>query len=328
VDPASPELNELAELTAGTGVGSGPISTWAWNFGDGTTSTQQNPSHTWTAVGAYTVTLTATGPLGATGTASATVNVVPPPPPVIAGASASPSPALTGQSVSFIATIGASSGPINTWLWDFGNGTTSIQQNPFNTYPAAGVYTVTVTATGPVASDVETFSLTVNTPPPVLTTPGYTPSVVVVGAAVNFSVGPTGSSGPIASYLWDFNGVATSTVQNPSYTFGSAGTKTVTVEATGAGGSDIETIIVTVYNPISADFTASQPDGPGTAVVFNATATGPPVASWSWTFGDGGTSTAQNPSHTYAGPGVQNVTLTVTDGAGRPFVRNNPITVL
>ena len=40
------------------------------------------------------------------------------------------------------------------------------------------------------------------------------------------------------------------------------------------------------------------------------------IVSWAWTFGDGGTSTAQNPSHTYAAPGVYTVHLTVTDNTG------------
>jgi hypothetical protein len=40
------------------------------------------------------------------------------------------------------------------------------------------------------------------------------------------------------------------------------------------------------------------------------------ITSWSWNFGDGNSSTSQNPTHTYAGNGTYNVTLIVTNGAG------------
>lgn len=51
------------------------------------------------------------------------------------------------------------------------------------------------------------------------------------------------------------------------------------------------------------------------------------IASWAWTFGDGGTSTQQNPSHTYAGPGTYNVSLTITDNAGCTNTYAHPITI-
>lgn len=57
-------------------------------------------------------------------------------------------------------------------------------------------------------------------------------------------------------------------------------------------------------NGLTASFTDASSDSDGT------------IAAWAWTFGDGGTATAQNPSHTYAATGTYQVTLMVTDDDG------------
>ena len=79
--------------------------------------------------------------------------------------------------------------------------------------------------------------------------------------------------------------------------------------------------------PPVPDFTYT-PGSPitGESVVFTGTSTGSPV-SWSWTFGDGGTSSLQNPTHTYTSMGTKTVTLTVTNSAGLTGTKSKPITV-
>ena len=68
-------------------------------------------------------------------------------------------------------------------------------------------------------------------------------------------------------------------------------------------------------NYLAANFTDTSTDPDGT------------VVAWSWVFGDGGTSTVQNPSHTYATGGTYNVTLTVTDNDGAQNSITKPVTV-
>src|SRR5687767_2580897 len=51
------------------------------------------------------------------------------------------------------------------------------------------------------------------------------------------------------------------------------------------------------------------------------------IASWAWDFGDAGTSTSQNPLHTYAGPGTYSVELTVTDNGGLTHDITKSVTV-
>ncbi len=126
------------------------------------------------------------------------------------------------------------------------------------------------------------------------------------------------------SWSWDFgDGVGTSTAQNPSYTYQSAGTYTVSLTATNAYGSDIETKVdyITVTTPPQdppvADFSGSPTSGAyPLQVQFTDLSTNSPT-SWSWDFGDGvGTSTAQNPSYTYQGAGTYTVSLTATNAYG------------
>ncbi len=138
---------------------------------------------------------------------------------------------------------------------------------------------------------------------------------------VNFTDLSTGSP---TSWSWDFgDGVGTSTSQNPSYTYNAAGTYTVSLTATNAYGSDIETKVdyITVtqppQNPPVADFVGSPTSGDYPLTVnFTDQSTNSPT-SWSWDFGDGvGTSTAQNPSYTYNAAGTYTVSLTATNAYG------------
>ncbi len=122
----------------------GTIASWSWNFGDGNTSTQQNPSHTYAAAGTYPVVLTVTDNGGASDSVTKNVTVVeagntPP--------DADFSYTIDGNSVSFTDMSSDPDGTIASWSWNFGDGNTSTQQDPVNTYSAAGTYTVTLTVT-------------------------------------------------------------------------------------------------------------------------------------------------------------------------------------
>ena len=121
-----------------------------------------------------------------------------------------------------------------------------------------------------------------------------------------------------AGWAWSFGDGATSTAQNPSHTYAAAGAYTVTLAATNAFGTASTARTVTAAAgtaPTAAFFVA--PDAPVAAqtTVFTDLSTGAPTA-WSWTFGDGGTSTLQHPTHTYAAAGSYTVSLTATSAQG------------
>ena len=129
------------------------------------------------------------------------------------------------------------------------------------------------------------------------------------------------SAGNYTSYQWNFGDGQTSTLQNPVHTYALNGFYTVTlIVSNGLSCQNPDTLIVTngvvigQVNPV-AGFTTQGPLVPGDPVDFTDASLYGPI-SWSWNFGDGGTSTIQNPSHTYNAAGDYNVQLTVENCFG------------
>ena len=160
----------------------------------------------------------------------------------------------------------------------------------------------------------------------------------------SFSGSPTSGTAPLAvaftdtstgqptSWAWTFGDGGTSTAQSPTHTYAAAGTYSMTLTATNSLGSNTLTktnyITVAAPQPPVASFNASPTNGIAPLTVsFTDTSSGQPT-SWAWTFGDGGTSTAQNPSHVYTAAGTYSVTLTATNTVGsNTLTKTNYITV-
>jgi PKD repeat protein len=125
------------------------------------------------------------------------------------------------------------------------------------------------------------------------------------------------SSGSPTAWAWDFGDGTTSTAQNPSHTYTTVGTFTVTLTATSDLATDTRVAAnhVRVLGPVVADFT-SAPGSVAQSIDFTDTSTELPD-SWAWDFGDGGTSTDQNPTHVFAAAGTFTVTLQAS-GPGGP----------
>ena len=237
-----------------------------------------------------------------------------------------------------------STGNITSWLWDFGDGTTSIDPNPSHLYKDPRTYTISLTVTGPDGSDTETKEsyiqlfipeipdadftrepISINAPTTVQFTDTSTcPAtlVIVTNGTLFFTSIESASDGGITTWTWDFGDGTTSTERNPVHTYQEAGTYTVSLTVVGPGGSDTESrkgyIQLTMPSAPVADFTAKPRSGNGPLVVqFTDTSTGH-VSSRLWDFGDGTTSTEQNPIHTYIfrDAGDFTVSLSVTGLGG------------
>ncbi len=120
------------------------------------------------------------------------------------------------------------------------------------------------------------------------------------------------------SWDWDFGDGGGSTAQNPTHTYTSQGQYTVSLAVCNDAGCDTETKTdyITVITAPVADFSASPTVGPTPLTVdFTDQSINSP-ASWDWDFGDGGGSTAQNPSHEYVISGSYTVSLTVINLGG------------
>jgi PKD repeat protein len=148
------------------------------------------------------------------------------------------------------------------------------------------------------------------------------------GGSVSFS--SAGSIG--SSFLWNFGDGNTSTDANPSHTYGNVQSYTVTLTATNSLGSNSKSTTATIHN-VAPTVSASSdaPKNEGSTVTFTGSATDPggggDISGYSWNFGDGNTSSQQNPTAVYADDGNYTVTLNVTDSDGGVGTKQISVTI-
>ncbi|AIZ62813.1 hypothetical protein PK28_02355 [Hymenobacter sp. DG25B] len=134
---------------------------------------------------------------------------------------------------------------------------------------------------------------------------------------VKFTGSASISTGSISRYEWLFGDGDSASVKSPIHAYAKSGTYTVTMRAYSKEGcySAISKAVTVTETPQAA-FTASNSCF-GSGITFTNTSTiGSGTMSYSWKFGDGQTSTAQHPTHTYAKAGTYKVELTTTGSAG------------
>jgi PKD repeat protein len=283
---------------------------WLWDFGDGTpTSNQQNPAHVYDAAGVFDVTLTvSTANSSDSLTIPAAVTVTKRP---VAAFSSDSTTICSGDAVQF---TDESSNEPTAWLWDFGDGTVSTEQNPSHTYSSVGIFTVSLSAINACGTDIITKSnyIGVDEAP----VPAF--SAASVEGCAPFMVQFTDQSTKHpTSWEWDFGDASpVSTEQNPIHVYSSGGTYDVTLTVTNACTSEslTRTGYISVSEGITAAFTSDVTEGcPPTTIRFENRSLCSPTA-FLWDFGDGSTSTDFSPSHVYATAGTFTVSLTATKG--------------
>lgn len=193
------------------------------------------------------------------------------------------------------------------FVWDFGDGNNSTAVNPTHTYAAVGSYTVTLTATNSLGSDVATAVVEILETPVAAFSSN---SPVLLGDTAVFTNTSTGTD---LTYSWDFGDGNSSTDANPTHSYAAVGSYTVTLTVSNGLGSDVATAVVDVYEAIHAAFSTNSPVTLGEAVIFTNTSIGTDL-TYNWDFGDGNSSADANPSHTYAWPGTYTVTLVISNG--------------
>ncbi len=293
---------------------------WDWDFGDGGTSSEEDPSHTYTSPGTYTVSLTvrdaASNQDTNVRTGYITVTVLPSPPVAQFKADVRQGPApLTVQFTDL------SSGSPYMWTWNFGDGDTSIEQNPVHTYESPGTYTVYLSVRNAGGTDTE----------------GKINYITVsdAGPQAEFNADVTSGQAPLTvtftdlstgnpdSWTWTFGDGTSSGLQNPVHTYAQPGDYTVSLTARNSFGTDTETktSYITVFGTtVDAEFAADKTSGQAPlTVTFTDLSTGNPE-SWEWTFGDGGSSVLQNPVHIYDSPGTYTVSLAVENPYDSGFI--------
>lgn len=283
--------------------------TYVWDFGGLGSSTDQWPgSFTFPMdpqdVIDYTVSLTATNVCGSN-TESALITVLPSP------------TAVFGPNVDLHCAYAdvpfgsASYGLPDSFIWDFGDGTTSTDPGPVVEHAylvdedATVYFTVTLVVANQCGSD--TAQQVIGVVPNEVTAFFNTDPVVGCGP---LTVDMTNYSSGDTALLWDFGDGNFSIAENPTHTFVDAGTYTVALSAFGCGFDQYTTeVIVLPYPEVS--FT-STPASVCAGEPFTFTNTTPNSAGVQWDFGDGTGSALSNPTHAYAAGGTYNVSLTVT----------------
>ena len=268
---------------------------WSWDFGDGNTSTEQNPIHTYTSGGTFNVCLTASNSTGSN-TACQEVEVFLPP-----------------AAAFDIDTIGNGTFAFNdlstntplSWAWDFGDGSTSDVQNPIHTYNIPGTFNVCLNVINEVGENTICQSLTVVLIP-------VANFEIVENGDGNFQFNDLSTNNPDA-WVWTFGDGNMTNDQSPSHTYDAPGSYEVCLTAANEVGSTQSCQMVSVLFAPVASFDIDTLDNG--LYGFTDLSTNTP-SSWTWDFGDGNTSTAQNPTHTFATAGTFNICLTATNTAG------------
>ncbi|HEY4800911.1 MAG TPA: PKD domain-containing protein, partial [Bacteroidia bacterium] len=307
-------LGAATNFSDSSTVCSGVLNSWNWAFGDGNTSALQNPIHTYSATGVYTSTLIVSGTNGAIDTVTHAVNVY-----ALPVSTFSATTVCKGNATQF---TDLSTGGAVSWSWNFGDGNTSTIQNPVNTYLASGTYGVSLTvATGNSCQKTIVIPVVVH-PLPVA---NFSASSICVNAPpTTFTDHSTGAS----QWNWNFGDGNTSTAQNPVHTYSASGNYNATLVATTNFGCTDTLVQSVTVNPAPVAAYSATTVCFNNATIFTDQSTG--GTSWSWNFGDGNTSTQQNPSYTYNHDGNFNAMLVVSNSFGckdsiSTTVRVNPL---
>lgn len=302
-------VNQNVVTFTNTSTGPGQPS-YYWNFGDGNYAYSTNATNTYTNVGTYIVCLWMYDSLNfnCSSTFCDTI-VITSVPPVPCNALFYAYPDSLNNTMNF---YDASQGTPVAWFWDFGDGNTSTLQNPVHAYTNPGTYYVCMTEYTLIDTCIYCDSIS------------FYPCNSAASFTVNTSNDPTfnftntSTGGYAPYYYWDFGDGNWASTQNAQHTYLYNGTYTVCLymyDSLAINCGALACTTITVSNgqniPCTASFVA-YPDSLNTGMVYYYDmSTGGPFYSWFWDFGDGFTSTQQNPSHMYAQTGWYVICLTV-----------------
>ncbi|WP_319579004.1 PKD domain-containing protein [uncultured Methanospirillum sp.] len=230
--------------------------------------------------------------------------------------------------------------PITSRIWDFGDGNTSTEQNPTHVFTNSGIsYTVKLRVHNLCGTDEVTHTITTGSTPcsssvtaSIKTdkpTTGSPPSLTISFTDNSTTTG--GSS--IVSRLWKFGDGNTSTEQNPTHTFYYGIYYTSLTVTDSCGNENTVETQISVINDDDCVATASfEPNTtygkPPLTILFTdkSSTNHGQITSWNWDFGDGNTSTEENPTHTFYDEKTYVVNLSITNSCERLSFTSENIT--
>lgn len=226
-------------------------------------------------------------------------------------------PTCTNANLQYSNTSSVTTGIVNNWAWNFGNGN-STQTNPSNSYTAAGTAATTLivtTAIGCKDTVIKTF--TVSLPP----TSSFSYSYNCIKDSVFFTNTSTVSAGSVSGAQWHFGDQSgTSNDIHPVYHYATSGFFTASLVAiSDVSCTATSTLVLNLTNKVVANFTTTSINKcQGSTITFSDASTYSlsTINGWTWDFGDGNISSGQSTTHTFTTAGVFTVTLISTAGDG------------
>ncbi|HKC67964.1 MAG TPA: PKD domain-containing protein [Bacteroidia bacterium] len=309
VNPPLPCVGGNTTLTAPAG-----LATYNWS-GPSFVSGSSSQIATVNTAGVYSVTMTTFANSGQTGCTLVLSDTVQP-------TTISPTASFTAttpclhNAMQFTdnSVLSPNQGVLNSWSWNFGDGSTSVSNNPTNLYANTGTFVVTYSVTSSVGCSA-TYSAVVNVNP--LPTSSFISDTVCKQYPTTFTNTSVGGSG----YNWNFgDGSVLSTNQNPTHMYANSGTFVTTLTVTNSFNCQAVSTgsVIVDANAIVAFSTPTVCLGSNS--VFNNTSTPTTNVVYSWNFGDvsnpADTSNLQNPTYTYPAVGTYTVGLNVTSTSG------------
>ena len=293
---------------------------YLWNLGNNTVSTQQHPKVSYTDTGWITVKLVVTAANGQKDSIVKNQYI---------RVNASPKVNFTASATTgcfplraqFFDASTPEAGTISTWLWDFGDGTTSDQKNPEHVYTRAGNFNVTLQVT-----NSEGCKSTFSKPNYIRLSDGVkadftfsAPSSCKPPTSIQFTNTSSGTGS--RTYTWHFGDGNTSTVMSPAYSYTKPGTYTVMLVAVNDKGcrDTLKQENAITIGTVKADFSVTSTACQRNLVQFSNTSSPAPYSAF-WEFSDGGTAYGLNASHRFANAGKHTVKLTSYFGACQDVV--------
>jgi PKD repeat protein len=290
----------------------------SWNFGDGSPlSTATNPSHNYANPGVYNVCLITTCNVQGTTCSDTTCMTVQVTNSTGCNATANYI-ATSNMNTATFSNISTCSG-MATFTWSFGDGSFSNMATPTHTYANSGTYNVFLTmvcidSNNTTCIDSFCNTVVVNGSFNCTTNAAFTHT----NNGLNTFFSNQSSCGGTATYSWNFgDGSPLSSAINPNHTYSIFGVYNVclitTCNVQGTTCSDTTCMNIQVFNNTGCNATASFiPTSVGLNAAFsNSSICNGTMTNYTWSFGDGGSSNAMSPSHTYATAGNYSVCLTV-----------------
>ena len=301
----------------------GTYTNYLWTFGDGTSSSANNPTHTYNTAGPVNACLTIWDVNG--NCQSAVCDSV-----ILGNPNGSCSASFSHQSSgSVIYFYGYSNAPGSgiTFSWSFGDGDSTTGQFPVHTYANPGTYSVCLTTTNLLTgcTTVSCNPVSVSGPPACNAT--FTALNNGTSNALTFTSNYSTSS---ATYSWDFDDGTTGTGAVITHSYSSPGTYnvclTITDPTNNCTATSCNNVTINAGPGCQASFTYNISPVFFPSVSFTDVSGGNPT-SWLWVFGDGDSSTLQNPVHTYAQAGTYNVCLSIATANGCTATTCNLVTI-